>query len=462
MPERLTTLDASFLYLEKRHLHMHVGGLAVFDPARASGRLTLDRLRDVTASRLHLVPRFRQKVRFPVIGSGRPVWVDVPVDLEYHIRHVSVARPGGPRELAALAGQIHSQQLDRGKPLWEMYLVDGIEGGNQATLTKTHHAMLDGVGGMDVCALLLDHTPEPAEVKIERWKPPIEPSALRLLVDALLDRTIEPAITLARTVSGAILHPRATAANAAVVALGAARALARGLAPRSSFNIPVGATRRFAMTDVTLDDARAVKSALGGTVNDVILTTVAEALSRFLEHRGEPTEGRVLRSMMPESTRGRAEEPGQNNQVTTLFVDLPVGPMDVAQRLQQVIETTQALKASHEDDAAAALMSLGVLVPPVVQKNVLRWGNDHLRIMNLVASNVPGPQISLYLDGMPLVAYYPLMPLGADTALSIAVVTLVGVMGFGFSADWTAFPDLESLVRYARDSFEDLRKAAAV
>ena len=462
MPERLTTLDASFLYLEKRHLHMHVGGLAVFDPARAAGRLTLDRLRDVTASRLHLVPRFRQKVRFPVIGSGRPVWVDVPVDLEYHIRHVTVARPGGPRELAALAGQIHSQQLDRGKPLWEMYLVDGIEGGNQATLTKTHHAMLDGVGGMDVCALLLDHTPEPAAVKIEHWNPPTEPSAVRLLVDALLDRAIEPTITLARAASNAVLHPRATAANAAVVAIGAARSLARGLAPRSSFNTPVGATRRFAMTDVTLDDARAVKSALGGTVNDVILTTVADALSRFLEYRGEPTEGRVLRSMMPASTRGRAGQPGQNNQVTTLFVDLPVGPMDVAQRLQQVIETTQALKASHEDDAAAALMSLGVLVPPVVQQSVLRWGNDHLRIMNLVASNVPGPQISLYLDGMPLVAYYPLMPLGAETALSIAVVTLVGVMGFGFSADWTAFPDLESLVQYAGDSFEDLRKAAAV
>jgi WS/DGAT/MGAT family acyltransferase len=462
MPERLTTLDASFLYLEKRHLHMHVGGLAVFDPARASRRLTLDRLRDVTASRLHLVPRFRQKVRFPVIGSGRPVWVDVPVDLEYHIRHVTVARPGGPRELAALAGQIHSQQLDRGKPLWEMYLVDGIEGGNQATLTKTHHAMLDGVGGMDVCALLLDHTPEPTAVKIGHWNPPIEPSAVRLLVDALLDRAIEPTITLGRAASNAILHPRATAANAAVVAIGAARALARGLAPRSSLNTPVGATRRFAMTDVTLDDARAVKSALGGTVNDVILTTVADALSRFLEHRGEPTEGRVLRSMMPASTRGRAGQPGQNNQVTTLFVDLPVGPMDVAQRLQQVIETTQELKASHEDDAAAALMSLGVLVPPVVQQSVLRWGNDNLRIMNLVASNVPGPQIPLYLDGMPLVAYYPLMPLGAETALSIAVVTLVGVMGFGFSADWTAFSDLESLVQHAGDSFEDLRKAAAV
>ena len=462
MPERLSSLDASFLYLEKRHLHMHVGGLAVFDPARASGPLTLGRLRDVTASRLHMVPRFRQKVRFPLVGSGRPVWVDAPVDLEYHIRHVTVPRPGGPRELAALAGQIHSQQLDRDKPLWEMHLVDGIEDGNQATLTKTHHAMLDGIGGMDVCALLLDHTPDPAAVAIEPWNPPAEPSALRLLLDALLERMTEPAITLARTVSNAIRHPRSTVTNSAGVALGAARTLVRGLAPRSSFNIPVGATRRFAMMDVPLDDARAVKSALGGTVNDVILTTVAEALSRFLEHRGEPTEGRKLRSMMPASTRDRGGQPGQNNQVTTLFVDLPVGTMDVTERLQQVIEATQSLKASHQDDAAAALTGLGVLVPPYVHQSVLRWGNEHLRIMNLVASNVPGPQIPLYLDGMPLVAYYPLMPLGADTALSIAVVTLVGVMGFGFSADWTAFPDLELLVQYARDSFDHLRKAAAV
>src|SRR5439155_5298301 len=219
--------------------------------------------------------------------------------------------------------------------------------------------MLDGVGGMDVCALLLDHTPEPAAVTIEPWNPPAEPSAVRLLGAALLDRATEPAITLAHTVSNMIRHPRATVTDAAEVALGAARTLSRGLAPRSSFNIPVGATRRFAMTETTLDDARAVKTALGGTVNDVILTTVADALSRFLEHRGEPTEGRVLRSMMPESTSSNGRQSGQNNQVTTLFVDLPVGPMAITERLQQVIETTRTLKASHEDDAATALMGLG-------------------------------------------------------------------------------------------------------
>ena len=462
MPERLSALDASFLYLEKRHLHMHVGGLAVFDPAPTDRRLTLDRLRDLTASRIDSVPRFRQKVRFPLFGTNRPAWVDAPVDLDYHIRQATVPVPGGPRELAALTGQIHSQQLDRGKPLWEMYLVDGLADGNQATLTKTHHAMLDGVAGMDVCAVLLDQTPERPSVTIEPWNPPAEPSAVRLLLDALVGRTTEPAITLARATSNAIRHPRATVTDAALVALGVARTLTRGLAPRSSFNVPVGATRRFAMMDITLDDARAVKRVLGGTVNDVILTTVADALSRFLVHRGEPIEGRSLRSMMPESTRDRGEQPGQNNQVTAFFVDLPIGPMDVAERLQRVRETTQTLKASHEDDAAAALMSLGVLVPPPVHKSVLRWGNEHLRIMNLVASNIPGPQIPLYLDGMPLVAYYPLMPLGADTALSIAVVTLVGVMGFGFSADWTAFPDLQLLARYTRDGFDDLRKAAAV
>lgn len=462
MPERLSTLDASFLYLEKRHLHMHVGGLAVFEPADGSGRMTLDRLRELTASRLPLVPRFRQKVRFPLFGSGRPAWIDAPVDLEYHIRRVAVPRPGGPDQLAALTGEIHSRQLDRGKPLWEMYLVEGLADGLQVTLTKTHHAMLDGVGGMDVCALLLDQTTEPAAVTIERWNPPAEPSALRSLGDALLDSTKEPMIAFGRTVSNAIRRPRETITDAASVALGASRTLSRGLAPRSSFNIPVGATRRFAMTEVTLDDARAVKSALGGTVNDVILTAVADALSRLLAHRGESTEGRVLRSMMPESTRNGGGQTGQNNQVTTLFVDLPVGPMAVTERFQRVIETTRALKASHEDDVPTALIGLGVLAPPVLHQSLLRWGNEHLRIMNLVASNIPGPQIPLYLDGRRLAAYYPLMPLGADTALSIAVVTLVGVMGFGFTADWTAFPDLQLLARYTHDSFEDLRKAAAV
>ncbi|MEX2557698.1 MAG: wax ester/triacylglycerol synthase family O-acyltransferase [Actinomycetota bacterium] len=463
MPDRLSALDASFLYLETPKVHMHVGGLAILDPSGAPRPLTVERLRDLTASRLHRVPRFRQQVLFPPFGSGRPAWVDAAdLALDFHVRRAVVPPPGGPRELADLTARIHSQQLDRGRPLWEMHLIDGLEDGYQATLTKAHHAMLDGIGGMDACALLLDHDPDPPLLTVLPWQPEPQPTPIRMLRDALLDRVTEPAGALGRTMINVIRDPRAVMKDAGAVAEGMVGLVRRGLAPLSPFNTAIGGSRRFAMTEISLDEARAVKRSLGGTVNDVILTTLAGALWRLLEHRGEPVEGRALRSLMPESLRTAADRPGQGNQVTTFFVDLPVGPMEATERLRLVNAETRRLKASHQDDAATGLIHLAMLAPPGLHAALARFGNGHQRVINLVASNVPGPQIPLYLDGTRLVAYYPLMPLGATVALSVGIVTLVGVMGFGFTADWAAFPDLELLAAYTRDSFDELRKAAAV
>src|SRR5437588_215032 len=332
MPERLNALDASFLYLEEPHLHMHVGGLAVFDPTDApQGPLTFERLRALAESRINRVPRWRQRVAFPPFNSGRPVWVDDPnLDLGDHLRHVAVAPPGGPRQLADLIGELHSQQLDRKKPLWEMNLIDGLQDGYQAILTKTHHAMLDGVGGMDLAMMLFDTEPEPPETEPEEPRSPEPwPSPIELVRDALVDRVREPLDAIRRTVLSAIRSPGDLLKRGTEIARGAVELIERGLAPPSPLNTPVERTRRFAMTEIPLEEARAVGHALDGKVNDVFLTLVAGALGRVFEERGEPTEGRNVRALMPASTRGEDQHGGTlGNKLTTLFIDLPIGPMD--------------------------------------------------------------------------------------------------------------------------------------
>jgi WS/DGAT/MGAT family acyltransferase len=390
MTERLTALDASFLYLEKPHLHMHVGGLAVFDPADSPrGPLTFERLKELTESRIHLVPRWRQRVLDPPLGIGRPVWVDDPgFDVDDHIRRVAVAAPGGPAQLAERVGEIHSQQLDRAKPLWEMNLIEGLENGYQAVLTKTHHAMLDGVGGMDLVGLLFDTEPEPREVPpAEPTQTPAWPSPLELALDAIVDRVREPIDAIRRTVEAATKAPRELLRRGATIARGAAELLTRGLAPPSPLNAPASATRRFAMTEIPLEEAKAVGHALGGKVNDVFLTTVAGALGRRLEERGEPTEGRSLRALMPTSTRAEDEHGDTlGNMVTTLFVDLPIEPMEPERRLQLVHERTEEVKHSHQGEAASALIDAAMWAPPALHREFARFGNANIRMVNLVAS----------------------------------------------------------------------------
>jgi diacylglycerol O-acyltransferase len=462
--ERLSPLDASFLYLEKPHLHMHVGGLAVFDPAGASrGLLTLERLRTLTDARLQTVPRFRQRAMFPPLDVARPVWAEDPnFDVGYHVRHVAVPRPGGPRQLALLTGQIASQQLDRDRPLWEMYLVDGLEDGYQAVLTKTHHAVLDGVGGMDAVSALFDLTPEPAEPVVQRWSPRPLPSAARLLADGLLDRVREPAGALARTAIDVARRPVGTIRAGLATAGGALSFLSRGFPPATPFNVPVGATRRFANAAIPLEEAKAVRCVLGGKVNDVILAAVAGGVSALLGARAAPRKDVRYRTMMPISLRSDSEHGTFGNRVTTVYPDLPVGPMEPVDRLRLIQEETGRIKSSRQGEAASALIQGAMWIPPRLHRGIGRFGNDHLRLFNMVASNIPGPQVPLYLDGATLVAYYPLMPLGATVALSVGIVTLVGVMGFGFTADWDAFPDLELLALEVAGAFEALKKAADV
>ncbi len=463
--ERLGPLDASFLYLEEPHLPMHVGGVALFDPSAGSrGPIRIERLRSLTASRLHLVPRFRQRALFPPLSAGRPVWADdAGPDLDHHLRHLALPSPGTPAQLADLVAQLHSQPLDRERPLWEIYLVDGLEDGYQAIVSKTHHALVDGVGGMDLCTVLFDLSAEPPDAVVPPWSPAPMPSRARLFVDAVVDRVREPVDGIRRAAAAVVGSPTAMAGDAAGAVGGIVTLLRGGFAPRGPFSGPVGLTRRYAMAEIPLEDAKAIEHALGGTVNDVILTGLAGGLSRLSEHRsGERAEPPMLRAMMPVSTRTAAEHASLGNRVTTVFVDLPVGPMTEIERLGWVIAATRRLKASHEQRAVATVIDLARFLPPTVHRELARFSNRRVRLFDLVASNIPGPQVPLYVDGMPLVAYYPLMPLGASVGLSVAVVTLVGVMGFGFTADRAAVPDLDLLPGFVRDAFDELKKAADV
>ncbi|HVB27296.1 MAG TPA: wax ester/triacylglycerol synthase family O-acyltransferase, partial [Mycobacteriales bacterium] len=309
MPDRLSPLDVSFFYLETPTTGMHVGGVALF--AAPPEGFDYDRLVALVTGRLHLVPRYRQKVRWVPGRIANPVWVDDPdFDVTYHVRRSALPRPGSDDQLRELVGRIQSRQLDRSRPLWEMYFVEGLAGGRLALLTKTHHAMVDGRSAMDIGSLILDSTPAPRAVPADDWVPDPEPSAASLISGAVLDTLRRPTAVL-DTVRSEILDARAIAGKAWSTAGGlfaAARTAARS-APDSPLNATIGEQRRYGMARTDLDDYKRVRKAHGGTVNDVVLTTVAGALRSWLLTRGEPVvPTSTVRAMVPVSVRTETQQ----------------------------------------------------------------------------------------------------------------------------------------------------------
>ena len=463
MPDRLPALDAGFLYMERPTAHMHVGGVSILDPStKHDGPLLFDDLKTHVLSRIHLVPRFRQKVVFLPFNVGRPMWTDdTRFDIDFHMRRASLPAPGGHKELADFVQRVHSRPLDRTKPLWEMYFIEGLEGGLVATYSKTHHALIDGVSGLDIASVVFDFTPDPRHVEPEAWTPQKEPSTAELLRHWAVDSITHPIEAIAHQASGVVETPMGLVKRVRTAMGSLEQLVGSGIAPPSPFNVPIGPNRRFSFTDVPVADAKAVKNALGGTVNDVILAAVAGTLRRALIARGESTTNRSLRAMVPVSTRDESQKMALGNRVSMFFVDLPVGDLDPEERLHQISAQTKHFKESGQALGAASLVGLTRWAPPTVAALAARL-TVRQRYANTVVTNIPGPQVPLYLMGARLQGLYPLMNLTEAMALMVAITSLSGNMGFGFTGDWDAVPDIDELPDHLQAAMSDLKKAAGV
>jgi WS/DGAT/MGAT family acyltransferase len=454
--ERLSPSDAMFLHLEDDKTHMHVASVTIFE-----GSVDYQEALDEINRRLHLVPRFRQKLAFVPFGLERPVWVDDPhFNISYHVRHTALPEPGTEDALKRLAGRIMSQQLDRTKPLWEIWLVDRLVGDRFAMIAKTHHCLVDGVAGADITAVLLDMTPEPPDIPSEHWTPEPEPTQAQLISDAIRERTTQP-VEIARGLRATLRAPRALARGATnfLEAMGALAWAGLNPAPRTPLNVPIGPHRRFENVRASLDDFKTIKNALGGTVNDVVLTVVAGGMRRFLQHRGLDVRGLELKAMVPMSIRAESERGALGNRVTAMAAPLPVYEEDPVVRLQIVREAMKDVKESKQAVGADMIMQLSGFAPPTILGQASRLQAQQ-RFVNLLVTNVPGPQFPLYSRGHRLLDLFPMAPLGANQALGIAVMSYNGQLGFGLLGDFDAMPDLGVVAEGLEKSIAELMQEA--
>lgn len=457
--DRLTALDSSFLHLERNAAHMHVAGCSVFHGEAP----TYDELVAAIESRLHLVPRYRQRLAFVPFNQGRPVWVDDPhFRVQYHVRHTALPRPGGEDELKRLAGRVFSQALDRSRPLWELWLVEGLAGERFAVLSKTHHALVDGVSGVDIATVLFDTSPEPLPVAPpdHEWVARPLPSRAQLLADALLERATAPG-EVARGIRATLRGPRAVAARAgrALASVGALAWSGLAPAPSSPFNVRIGPHRRFTWVNADLGQFKAIKDALGGTVNDVVLTVVTGALGSYMRIHGRSTEGVELRAMVPVSVRADIERGALGNRVAAMWAELPVGSTDPVERLHTISRAMEGVKRSGQAVGAEILTRVSGFAPPTIMAQAARL-QAHQRLFNLVVTNVPGPQFPLYLLGRELESIFPMVPLAENTALGIAILSYNGELNFGLVADFDALADVEVLADELRSAIAELATVA--
>lgn len=460
MTDRLSSLDVSFLYLEESTTPMHVGGMSIF--AVPEGGFDYDRLVRHIRRRIAFVPRYRQRVRWVPGHISSPVWVDdESFDVTYHVRRSALPRPGTDIQLRELTARIMSRPLDRNRPLWEMYLVEGLEGGRFALLTKTHHAMVDGVSAVDIGEVLLDASPEPRETPPDTWRPAGEPSGLQLVADAVGDWVRRPSAAV-EAVRGGVGDVRRTAGRA-LSAAGGVLAMARTVsrqAPGSPLNAEIGEQRRYATCDTDLDDYKAIRKTHGGTVNDVVLAVVSGGLRSWLMTRGESVApSTAVRAMVPVSVRSEDQSGSLGNRVSSYLVDLPVGEASPVMRLHQVSYAMNAHKETGQAVGADALIGLAGFAPPTLHSLGARVGSGlSRRLFNVVVTNVPGPQFPLYAAGARLLATYPVVPLAKGQAVSIGLTSYDGGVYFGLNADRDAMSDVDVLSQCLTDALAELRE----
>jgi diacylglycerol O-acyltransferase / wax synthase len=460
-PDRLSPQDASFLHIEDHVSHMHIASVAIFEgppPPFADVVAMVD-------AKLELVPRYRQKVRTVPFELGRPVWVDDPYfNIEYHLRHTALPSPGGESELRKLVGRVMAQQLDRSKPLWEIWVVENLEDGRWAMLAKTHHALVDGVSGTDLLAVIMDLSPDAVRPEPSRWAPRPEPSGLQLVVDALENIVQSPY----EQVRAARAQTRALRRMAGYVlevtgGLFSLAGLVRPTAP-SSLNGPLGPHRRYAWATTSVDDIKRVRKALGGTFNDVVLASITNGFRELLLSRGENVD-RVVRSLVPVSVRprdmsGKAVGDGTyENKVSAMFAELPIDIDDPALRLRVITEQMKDLKDSSQALAGEALTSMSGFAPPMLLALGMRLATRAAqRNVNTVTTNVPGPQFPLYAAGRRMIRAFPYVPLGGQIRLGIAIFSYDGEVNFGITGDYDSTPDIDILAGGIEDGMTQMLK----
>ncbi len=457
--DRLTPVDASFLHQEGANSHMHIGGLTLVEGPPPSVEEFLEQIR----RRLHLVPRYRHKLASTALDSGRPLWIDDPdFNLEYHVRHTALPPPGSWEQLQDLTARIFSQQLDRSKPLWEMWLIEGLEENRFALITKTHHSLIDGIAGVDLATVLFDLSPNPPQIPHtgRPWKPHPEPSTASLLATGLVGAARAGAALLDGALD-AIAHPDRAMARAREVAEGLGEIVWAGLnpAPQTPLNVPIGPHRRFVGVTASLEDFKTVKNAFGGTVNDVVLAIVAGALRDFLIKRGRRTEGVEMRALVPVSVRTEDDAGSTGNRIVVMRGPLPIYISDPLNRLRFVSHAMDGLKESKQALGAEAIAGAQNFAPPTILAQASRL-NFSTRLFNLIVTNVPGPQFPLYVLGREMLLAVPVAFLPENHALAIAIMSYNGQMNFGLLGDFDALPDIDSIGEHIRAELAGLVELA--
>ncbi|MDP9228222.1 MAG: wax ester/triacylglycerol synthase family O-acyltransferase [Actinomycetota bacterium] len=457
--DRLTSIDSSFLSNESSDSHMHVGAVLIFEGPPPSYDDFLEHVR----SRLALVPRFRQKLAFPPVQTGRPFWVDDPnFNLAYHVRHSALPAPGSEEQLRNIAGRLFSQALDRSKPLWELWLVQGLERNRFALINKTHHALVDGVAGVDIATVLFDIRPVPEQSEqSEPWVPHPQPSSAELAARGVRE-LVETPLKLTQRALNAARNPEGAARRAveAVEALAEVAWNFTNPAPELPLNVEIGSHRRFCWTRSNLEDFKRIKNALGGTVNDVVLTVVSGALRSWLQGRGIRTEGLELRALVPVSIREQDDQGHLGNRIAAMRGPLPVYIEDPVKRLDIVRAAMDDLKDSKQALGAEVISRFNDFAPPTLLAQAARI-NFSTRLFNLIVTNVPGPQIPLYVLGRELQDVFPVAFLPEHHALAIAIMSYNGTLNFGLLADYDSMEDVELIADALAESLKELLDAAA-
>lgn len=459
---RLSAQDASFLYFEREEAPMQIGSIAVFE-----GQISYDRFLESIAARLHLTPRYLQKVVPAPLNISHPTWEwDTDFDIRRHIFQAKLEAPGGESELMELAADIFAKPLDRDKPLWEMHLVNGVEGDRSAIISKVHHCLVDGVSGIELLMIVFDVSPNPPPPPpapaIEKEPPG---SALTRLIDSLLDNTsarLERWLDVQRTLIDTTLGGNPTD-RAIRAALETALPYLSAPVVRAPFNKPLGGGRKYAGSEFSFAEVRAIRHASGGgTVNDVVLAVLGGALSRYLEMHGQTIDGRSARILTPVNVRRENERGQLGNRVSMLLVEVPVGNMNPLERLRIIREHTERLKRRNVADGIELIYQMMMTTSPPLQALLASLPQPPNTVANIICTNVPGPMIPLYTVGHRMLAHYPLVPIAWEMGIGCGVTTYDQNLYFGLIGDAQAGPDVARLKEFLDQAYVELRNAAGI